>query len=298
MRRRTLPCKYLYDARGAELFDRICELDAYYPTRTERSILERHAGDMAHFIGPGARIVEFGSGSAIKTELFLDRLDSPVAYIPVDISREQLLATADRLSRRYPTLEVLPVYADYTRPLDLPEPATRPQRTVVFFPGSTIGNFDPADAVRFLGRIRRLVGEGGAALIGADRQKDRAILERAYDDPEGVTAEFNRNLLIRINRELGANFDVDSFEHRAVYDDDVGRIEMHLVSRCDQIVQVPCGDDRRAVFAFREGEFIVTEHSWKYTARGFSDLAAEAGLSTQQVWSDPQELFSLYLLRA
>ncbi|HEX6307829.1 MAG TPA: L-histidine N(alpha)-methyltransferase [Longimicrobiales bacterium] len=297
-RRRTLPCKYLYDERGAELFERICELDAYYPTRTERSILERHAGEMARLIGPGARIVEFGSGNAVKTELLLDRLNAPVAYVPVDISREQLVATAERLSLRFPMLEVLPVCADYTRALDLPEPGTRPDRTVVFFPGSTIGNFEPADAVRFLARIRHLVGTGGAAVIGADRRKHPDMLVRAYDDPDGITAAFNRNLLVRINRELGANFDVDCFEHRAVYDEDAGRIEMHLVNRCDQIVQVPSDTGAPAVFAFRQDEHVVTEHSYKYTARGFSELAAAAGLVTEQIWSDPQDLFSLFLLQA
>lgn len=297
-RRRMLPCKYLYDERGAELFERICELEAYYPTRTERSILQRHAGEMARLIGAGARIVEFGSGSAVKTELLLHELDAPVAYVPVDISREQLVATAQRLSFQFPALQVLPVCADYTRALDLPEPDRRPVRTVVFFPGSTIGNFDPPEALRFLSRIRRMVGAGGAALIGADRQKAPETLEQAYDDTEGVTAAFNRNLLVRINRELGANFDVDCFQHRAVYDANAGRIEMHLVSCCDQIVQVPCDNERPAVFAFREGEYIVTEHSWKYTAHGFADLAAGAGLRTEQIWSDPQDLFSLYLLRA
>jgi dimethylhistidine N-methyltransferase len=294
--RRMLPSKYFYDERGAELFERICELDEYYPTRTERTILEEHGEDMARRIGSRARIVEFGSGSAVKTELLLEKLASPVAYIAVDISREQLVATADRLSRRFPELEVLPVAADYTRTMDLPQPASRPRRTVVFFPGSTIGNLEPADAVQFLTRIRRLVGTDGAALIGADRQKDRATLERAYDDAQGVTAEFNRNLLARINRELGANFDLDCFAHRAIYNAAAGRIEMHLVSRCDQIVQVPDGRGVPAAFAFREGEYVVTEHSHKYTVDGFSGLAAAAGLATERVWSDPQELFSLYLL--
>lgn len=296
--RRTLPCKYFYDARGAELFERICELEAYYPTRTERGILERHAGDMARLIGPRARVVEFGSGSAVKTELLLEQLDEPVAYVPVDISREQLQATAERLGQRFPRLEVLPVCADYTRAVTLPEPRGRARRTVVFFPGSTIGNFEPADAARFLAGVRQLVGPGGAALIGVDRRKDRHTLERAYDDPEGVTAAFNHNLLARINRELGANFDVDGFAHRAIYDEDAGRIEMHLVSRSDQIVQVPGDDGSPAVFAFRRGEHVVTEHSYKYAPDGFRRLAAEAGFDTARTWSDADERFSLFLLHA
>jgi dimethylhistidine N-methyltransferase len=296
--RRMLPCKYFYDRRGAELFERICDLAAYYPTRVERSILEEHGAAMARALGPRCRVVEYGSGSAVKTELLLDYLEDPVAYIPIDISRTQLVATAERLADRFPHLEVLPICADYGRVTDLPKSTARARRTVVFFPGSTIGNLEPASAAVFLKRVAHLVGAGGAALIGVDRQKDRARLERAYDDPEGVTAAFNRNLLVRINRELGANFDVSRFGHRAVYDAAAGRIEMHLVSLCDQIVQVPHHAATPVAFAFRRGEYIVTEHSYKYTADGFSTLAGAAGLGVERVWSDPDQLFSVFLLRA
>ncbi|HUF50741.1 MAG TPA: L-histidine N(alpha)-methyltransferase [Longimicrobiales bacterium] len=294
--RRMVPCKYLYDNRGAELFERICDLDVYYPTRVERSILEEHGGAMACALGPRCNIVEFGSGSAVKTELLLRHLDRPVAYIPIDICRAQLVATAERLAARFPQLEVLPICADYNRVAALPPPASRPRRTVVFFPGSTIGNLEPSDAVAFLGRVRQLVGSGGAALIGADRQKDRALIERAYDDPEGVTAAFNLNLLRRINRELGANFDPSRFAHRAAYDGAAGRIEMQLVSTCDQIVRVPNHAAGHAGFAFRQGDHIVTERSYEYTVHGFAALAAAAGLRVARVWSDPDEWFSVYLL--
>lgn len=295
--RRSLPSKYLYDDRGAELFEQITELAAYYPTRADRAILEEYGREIGQLLGPRCRIVEFGSGSATKTELLLEHLDRPAAYVPVDISRTQLIATAARLSRRFPNLTVLPVWADYNGVVDLPHATAGERRTVVFFPGSTIGNFEPHDTVRFLARIGRLVGRGGAALIGVDRQKDPALLELAYDDPEGVTAAFNRNLLVRINRELGANFDVEQFDHRAVYDSAAGRIEMHLVSLADQIVQVPNGTPGTTTFAFRRGESIVSEHSYKYTIAGFSALVLRAGLRVEHVWSDREELFSTYLLR-
>ena len=295
---RSLPCKYLYDDRGAQLFERICELDAYYPTRADRAILEQNGSEIGQLLGPHCRIVEFGSGSATKTEQLLEQLDRPAAYVPVDISRAQLIATAERLSTRFPNLTVLPVCADYSGVVDLPHVSDGARRTVVFFPGSTIGNFEPSDTIRFLARVGRLVGPGGAALIGADRQKDPALLERAYDDPEGVTATFNSNLLVRINRELGANFDVAQFAHRAVYDAVAGRIEMHLVSEGDQIVQVPNGTADTTTFAFRRGESIVTEHSYKYTIESFSALVRRAGLRVERVWSDRDDLFNTYLLRA
>jgi len=295
---RTLPCKFLYDERGAVLFEEICRLDAYYQTRTEIAILHENIADIASALGPGLRLVEPGSGSGEKTRLLLENLDDPVAYVPVDISRAQLVEYAISVAAAHPELEVLPVCADYTRPLALPAPAREPRRTTVFFPGSTIGNFEPAEAQSFLERLAAMCGTGGAVLIGVDLKKDRARLERAYDDPEGVTAAFNLNLLARVNAECGADFDLDAFEHRAVYDEQRGRIEMHLVSRRDQTVRFPRGngDDGRAV-TFRAREFIDTEHSYKYDLPGFTALARRAGLDTERVWTDPERLFSVFLLR-
>lgn len=293
---RTLPCKYFYDARGAELFERICELEAYYPTRTERSILDEHIGDISAQLGPRCRIVEFGSGSGTKTRLLLDSLEDPVAYVPIDISRTQLMETARTLNRDFPRLEVLPVCADYTRTIDLPQPARAARRTAVFFPGSTIGNFEPADATMFLKRMANLVGENGAILIGVDRRKDPRRLERAYNDPEGVTAAFNLNLLARINRELGADFDLAQFEHSAIYNETAGRIEMRLISLEEQIVRIPDGQGSFTPFRFDAGEVIVTEHSYKYDVGGFDELAGTAGLAISHQWTDPEQLFSMFMM--
>jgi dimethylhistidine N-methyltransferase len=295
--RRTLPCKYFYDAHGAELFDRICELDEYYPTRTELGILEAHLPAIAARLGTRTMIIEFGSGSGIKTRMLLDQLDDPVAYVPIDISRAQLVETAHTLAAAYPRLEVLPVCADYTQAIELPAPSRPVQRRVVFFPGSTIGNFEPAEAARFLADAARLVGPDGRVLIGVDRHKDVRIIERAYNDTAGVTAAFNLNLLTRINRELGADFDVDRFSHRAVYSSAARRIEMQLTSGAEQIVQIAAADGSTAAFHFAEGDVIVTEHSYKYTERDFRTLAARASLQPDGMWSDPAKLFSVYLLR-
>jgi dimethylhistidine N-methyltransferase len=295
---RTLPSKYFYDERGAALFERICELQAYYPTRAERGILESRIGEISAELGARCLVIEFGSGSGTKTRLLLDNLEEPVAYMPVDISRAQLISTADRFAADYPGIEILPVCADYTHSLDLPAPVRAPLRKVVFFPGSTIGNFEPADAASFMKRVAGLVGAAGAVLIGVDRKKERRVLERAYNDPAGITAAFNLNLLTRINRELGADFAVDAFAHAAIYNAVAGRIEMHLVSLRRQAAHVPDGRGGTATIELAAGESIVTEHSYKYSTAGFATLARRAGLGVSRVWSDPDDLFSLYLLRA
>ena len=249
---------------------------------------------MAAALGPGVRLIELGSGSALKTELLLARLDSPAAYVPVEISREHLQAAAARIAADFPQLEVLPVTADFTEPFDLPEPKrSRVRRNVAFFPGSTIGNFPRAMAADLLRATRREVGTGGAMLIGVDLVKDRAVLERAYNDAAGVTAQFNLNLLVRLNRELGADFDVGGFRHEAVWDDVHERIEMRLVSTRPQSVQVA-----GRTFDFAAGEILVTEYSHKYTPDGFRALAEANGFSVAKIWTDPEQLFSVQLLEA
>lgn len=288
---KTLPCKYLYDARGSELFEQICELEAYYPTRADLDATERNIGGIVARVGPRARLVELGSGSSTKTRVLLDHLPDLVAYVPIDISSSALRESAESLRAEYPELEVLPVLADYTKSVDLPTTTREPERTLIYFPGSTIGNFHPPQAIGFLRRIGVACERGGAALIGVDLKKDKATLERAYDDPERVTAAFNLNLLTRINRELGADFVEEGFTHRARYDEERGRIEMHIVSSRPQTVTV---GGRR--IAFEQGETIRTEESYKYSVEDFARLAVEAGLRVEEVWTDEQGLFSLQFL--
>jgi dimethylhistidine N-methyltransferase len=290
-RPRTLPCKYFYDERGSRLFEKICGLDEYYLTRTELTILERSVAEMARCLGPGCMLIEPGSGSGTKTRLLLEALESPVAWVPVDISRDVLLRSSESIDGAHPELEVLPVCADFTQPFALPTPRRRPARRVVYFPGSTIGNFDPPEVVRFLARLRELCAPGGAVLVGADLRKDRKVLEAAYDDAAGVTAEFNLNLLLRVNRELGADFDLGRFRHRAVWDEGRGRVEMHLVSTAAQTVRVD-GES----FSFAPGEEIHSESSYKYDLEGFAGLAAAAGLAVARVWLDERRWFSVQYL--
>ncbi len=278
---------YFYDERGSELFDRICELPEYYPTRTETAILRDNADAIAAAIGPGVELIEPGSGSGEKARLLLEALDAPAAYVPVEISREHLVQSAAALNTEFPDIEVLPVCADFSRPFEVPEPTRPTRRRVIFFPGSTIGNFETEDARELLANFRAVVGPEGALLVGVDLRKDPAVLERAYDDAAGVTAEFNRNLLVRLNRYLGADFDVATFDHRAVWNDAASRIEMHLVSRVEQRVTV-CGE----AIAFAAGESIHTESSNKYSLERFAELAGEAGLEVREVWTDPERLFS------
>lgn len=288
---KTLPSKYFYDEAGSQLFDRITELDEYYLTRTETGIMERWAEDMAREIGPAALIVEPGSGSSSKTRILLDHADAPTAYVPVDISGDYLSDAADTLRREHPGLTVLPLVADFTEPIALPSPAQPVERTVVYFPGSTIGNFRALEATRLLKRLRSLVGPTGAVLIGFDRVKDVDVLEAAYDDAAGVTARFNLNILAHVNARLGADFHLDAFEHRAPFNAAASRIEMYLVSRRAQRVHV----DGHA-FTFARGEPILTEYSHKYTLESFAELAGSAGLVAKRTWTDPDEMFCVQLL--
>lgn len=286
---KELPCKYFYDERGSRLFEEICELEEYYLTRTELAIIRRHVAAMAACLGPGCCLIEFGSGSSRKTRLLLDHMEAPAAYLPLDISETALEASARALAAEHPGLNVLSVCADFTHPFDLPElPAAR---RAVYFPGSTIGNFGPPEAGRLLRRIRRLCGRGGGLLIGYDLKKDTAVLEAAYNDRRGVTAEFNLNLLRHINRELGADFALDAFRHLAFYNAEQGRIEMHLVSTRPQTVRIG-----RARIDLAEGERIRTEYSYKYAVEEFSALAATAGLEPRQTWTDPARLFCVQYL--
>jgi len=290
-RPRTLPSKYLYDAEGSRLFERISGLDEYYLTRCETELMRRHVQEMVDVIGANSRLVEFGSGSSVKTEILLDHLVSPAAYVPVDISLSSLRSAVQRLQRRYPDLRITPLQVDYTVAFELPAGEESFARTVVYFPGSTIGNFQPDEAVAFLRRMRAIAGEGGGVLIGVDLQKDADVLEAAYNDREGVTARFNLNLLRRINRELGGDFDLSCFRHRAIYDERFHRIEMHLVSLVDQVVSVG-----KEFIAIEEGETICTEHSYKYQIEDFEALASAAGLSRARTWTDSMEWFSVHFL--
>jgi L-histidine N-alpha-methyltransferase len=288
---KELPCKYFYDEAGSALFERITELEEYYPTRTELAIMRQHVAEMAGLLGPRCLLIEYGSGSSTKTRLLLDRLLDPAGYVPIDVSGEHLLRSAHAIADTYPRREVLPLCADFTRPVELPAPRMRPERRVVYFPGSTIGNFTPEETVILLRQTADLCGRGGGLLLGADLQKDRRILEDAYNDRLGVTAAFNLNLLARINRELGADFALDQFRHRAFYNAAEGRIEMHLVSCGRQRVRV--GD---VEFAFAAGESIRTEYSYKYRLRDLHDLAAAAGFEVERFWTDEREYFSVHYL--
>lgn len=290
---KALSPKFFYDDRGSQLFERITQLPEYYLTPAELAIMERHVGEMAELVGPQASLIEFGSGSSTKTRILLEHLDRLAAYVPVDISREHLVAAANGLAADFPRIEVLPVAADFTRPFDLPNPRVMPLRNIVYFPGSTIGNFTPEAALDLLRVMHHEAAEDGALLIGVDLKKDRAILERAYNDSAGVTAEFNLNMLRRLNREFGANFDIGAFEHLALYSETHGRIEMHLVSLRKQTVAI--AGER---FHFDEGETIRTEYSHKYTLEEFAAMAAQAGFEVHTAWMDDARLFSVqYCLR-
>ncbi|MEA3246777.1 MAG: L-histidine N(alpha)-methyltransferase [Gemmatimonadota bacterium] len=282
---KTLPASLFYDAAGARLFERICELPEYYPTRTEIAILERHAGEIAALAGGRVALIEYGSGAGVKVRHLLDHLREPSAYVPVDISREQLVAVAAERSRQYPHLPVRPVCADYTVPFDLPA-LPKDARRVAFFPGSTIGNFHPTEAAAFLRRVRHAVGPGGALILGVDRRKDPAVLHAAYNDAAGVTAEFNLNVLRRLNREAGASFDVASFRHVAFFNDAASRIEMHLESARDQEVCVG-----GVPVTFTCGETIHTECSYKYDRERLEALVGAAGFTVERLWTDPADWF-------
>jgi dimethylhistidine N-methyltransferase len=287
-RKRIAP-KFFYDAAGSRLFDAICALPEYYPTRTEIGLLRRHGAEMAARLGRDALLVELGSGSSLKIRVLLQAL-RPAVYMPVDISKDHLLCSAEALAAAFPELQVHAVCADYSAPFSLPVDDHEHPRAA-FFPGSSVGNFEPADAERFLRRVGDLLGPGGRLLIGVDLIKDQRRLEAAYNDAEGVTAAFNLNLLARINRELGGDFQLDAFRHDAWFNTEQSRIEMHLVSTREQQVRVA---GRR--FGFREGETIHTECSYKYTVDDFHRLARRAGFEPEQVWIDSERLFSVHCL--
>jgi L-histidine N-alpha-methyltransferase len=289
---------YFYDERGSQLFDEICELPEYYITRTETRILERHAQEIADRIGANALLVELGSGASTKTRLLLDRLPDLAAYVPVDISRTHLMAAAQRIAAAYPGLEVLPACADFTQAFPLPRSRRTPSRVVVFFPGSTIGNFDPPAAIELMKVMRRIarlgsspVTSAGGLVIGFDLVKDPAILERAYDDSAGVTAEFNLNVLRRLNRDLGADFDLQAFRHEAIWVPEANRIEMRLVSRMAQTATI-AGE----TISFAADERIITEHCHKYTPGLFAAQAGAASWTARQTWTDERNYFHVQYL--
>ena len=285
-----IPPKYFYDERGSALFDRITRLPEYYPTRTEIAILEEHAEDAAALLGRRWELIELGSGSSRKVRIILDAASGAGTYVPIDISREALRAASNQIARAYPHIRVIALCADYTQPLALARQDPLARR-VVFFPGSTIGNFEPQQAVAFMRNVRKSLRQGDLFLVGADLQKAPSILHAAYNDAAGVTARFNINLLNRMNRELGATFDPRQFEHVAFYDVRQGRIEMHLRSLLDQTVRV-AGIE----VSFRAKETIHTENSYKYTREGFNTMAEEAGFRARQVWTDEGKLFSVWIL--
>ncbi len=288
---KQLPPKLFYDETGSQLFEQITQLPEYYLTRTEVGIMKQHAGEMVELAGKDVSLIEFGSGSSLKTRILLDHLQRPAAYVPVDISRDHLMEAAAALAHEFPDVEVLPVHADFTQTFKLPDPAIAPRRNLVYFPGSTIGNFELPEAVSLLKVIAGIAGFNGAALVGVDLRKDRDVLESAYNDSAGITAQFNLNLLSRINNELDADFDRAAFRHLAVYDHEAGRIEMRLVSLRHQTVNV-AGES----FEFEKNDFIVTEYSHKYDREEFEALADQAGLKVVRVWTDAEDLFSVQYL--
>jgi dimethylhistidine N-methyltransferase len=290
-RPKQLPCKYFYDERGSQLFEEICGLDEYYLTRTELAIMDESAAEMARCLGPGCMLIELGSGSSLKTRLLLDQVARPAAYVPVDISADHQAQAAADLALDYPGLPVLPLFADFAAPFSPPACDARVRRRVVYFPGSTIGNFEPHEAHALLANMAVLCGAAGGLLIGVDLVKPKAVIEAAYDDARGVTAEFNRNILVRINRELGADFHVRQFVHRALYNVQLARVEIYLVSRTRQTVSI--GGE---TFHFQPGEAICTEYSHKYEIEQFAALAQEAGWILRRSWTDERRLFAVLYL--
>lgn len=289
-----LPSWLFYDEQGSALFEQICEQPEYYLTRSEIALLNQHAGDIAEVLGPDVRLVEYGSGHAIKTRLLLEHLVTPVAWVPIELSSEPLRRSIERMAEQVPHLPIQPLAVDFTRPLRLPVPPRAPRRTVVYFPGSTIGNFDDREAAQLLRKMRGEMGDNGGILVGADLKKDRTIIEAAYNDRAGVTAAFTLNMLVRLNRELGCNFDLGAFRHRARYNAMAGRIETYILSEREQRVRVG-----RLQVLFRPDEAMLVEYSCKYSLEDFATLAATAGLAVQHVWFDPERMFSLqYLTRA
>ena len=286
--RKTISPKYFYDERGSQLFEDITALPEYYLTDAELEIMREYVDEMAALIGPQASLIEFGSGSSLKTRILLEHLNELAAYVPVDISEDHLYESAGRIRGEFPDTPVHPVVADFTRPFDLPSPAVTPVKNVVYFPGSTIGNFERDAAIELLRVMHGEAGENGALLIGVDLQKDPKIIDRAYNDSAGITAAFNLNMLRHLNTSYGTDFDLDAFEHRAEYDEDEGRVVLELVSQEDQVVSV-CD----AEIDIADGEAILTEYSHKYTLDGFAEMADAAGFEVAHVWADKDRLFSV-----
>jgi L-histidine N-alpha-methyltransferase len=290
--RKRLPSKYFYDKRGSELFEQITHQPEYYLTRVELTLLQASGAEIADEVGPRAHVVEYGSGSGRKTRILLDALDDPVAYTPIEISRSALLASVERLDREFGGVEVLPVLADFTEPVAIPQPQRKAEHALVFFPGSTLGNFTDPEALRLLRAMHQTMGDRGGALLGIDLQKSPQILEAAYNDAAGVTAAFTLNLLARLNRDIGSDFDLEGFIHCAHYAAERGCIETFLVSQKPQTVLV-----QGHSFDFAEGEAMHVEYSHKYTDAGFAAMAAEAGLKVVRGWNDPKDWFGLRLLQ-
>ncbi len=288
---KRIPCKFFYDVRGSALFEEICRLPEYYLTRCETAILEENSTDIAAQMGPDCRLIEFGSGASQKVRILLQALDRPAAYVPVDISREQLRDAANGLAEDFSAVPIIAVCADYTRPFRLP-PLPGAGKRVGFFPGSTIGNFEPAAAVGFLANYARILGPGGEMLIGVDLKKETDILDAAYNDRAGVTAAFNLNLLERVNRELDGDLDIDRFDHLAFYSSAEGRVELYIRSLADQIARIAGRS-----FRFARDELIHTEYSYKYSVEEFRVLAARAGFRPVDTWTDSAELFSVHYFR-
>ena len=285
---KTISPKYFYDERGSQLFDKITTLPEYYPTETEFGIMRENITEIAALIGPQASLIEYGSGSSRKTRVLLEHLNDQAVYVPVDISEEHLLESARQIRAEFPDLEVLPVVADFTKRFQLPDPPVMPLRNIIYFPGSTIGNFAHAIACELLEVMYHEAGENGAMLIGVDLQKDPSIIERAYNDSAGVTAEFNLNMLRHLNREFGSDFDLDSWEHNAQYNRSEGRVEIRLINEEQQTVNI-----NGNIIVVERGEGILTEYSHKYTLEGFAEMAQGAGFKVERVWTDANNLFSV-----
>ena len=290
--KKAIPCKFFYDERGSALFEEICRLPEYYPTRTEIAILEDNAGEIAAQMGSHARIIEFGSGASVKARILLQAIDRPAAYVAVDISREHLREAAASLAEDFPDVAIVAVCADYTGPFALPPLPGRGGTRIGFFPGSTIGNFNPEEAARFLSNCAHILGPGGEMIIGVDLKKETSLLDAAYNDRAGITAAFNLNLFERINRELDGDLDLDRFEHYAFYSEMRGRVEIYIRSLADQRAIIA---GRR--FSFAAGELIHTEYSYKYAVEEFRALAARAGFRPVDTWTDPGDLFSVHYFR-
>lgn len=287
---KSIPPKFLYDKKGSEIFEEICKLPEYYPTRVEIEILKQNSQHIVNLIGHDALIIEPGSGSGEKIKIILNEMNSPSGYVPIEISREILLRMTENFSESFPKLKVFPICADFTQHLDLPVSVDfQSGKKIIFFPGSTIGNFSPPDALNIMKSFHRMMGPNGGLIIGVDLKKDKTSLEMAYDDAQGVTAAFNLNLLERLNREVNGSFNLDNFEHHAFYNDELGRVEMHLKSSLSQLVKV-----NQTVFRFREGETIHTESSYKYTNEEFCELVAKAHLKIVNHWKDENNMFCVF----